>query len=83
MKKQLTPNQTLWIFGSFAFLIFILASYTFLNFWQAFRTNSDVQAPPEAEITSKPTLLRDFVGFEHACRACDRDFGEKHNKFLF
>jgi hypothetical protein len=61
MKKQLTPNQTLWIFGSFAFLIFILASYTFLNFWQAFRMNSDVQAPPEAEITSKPTLLEHGV----------------------
>ena len=61
MKKQLTPTQMLWMFGVFALLAFILASYTFLSFRQAFRMNSEVPALPEDEITSKPTLLEHGV----------------------
>ena len=68
MKRQLTPTQTLWMFGCFAFLTLILASYTFLSFWQAFRMNSDVPAPLENEITSKSTLLEHGVNVTRTSR---------------
>ena len=69
MKKQLSPSQTLWIFGALAFLTFVLSVFTFVNFRQAFGINSDVPVPPEDEITSKPTLLEHGVNISKTGRA--------------
>ena len=53
MKKQLSPSQTLWLFGAFTLIAFILSASTFVTFRHAFDMDSDEPVSPENEKTAE------------------------------